>query len=215
MSGGRCLQEAQKILDGIKKEVKSVSRELNDTYKALSETLGNNLLRADRENATVYLQRIPQFLDLPPIAPAALVKPIPPALDAARDGLFTSVIPDGRWDCPPAAAQRPPATLASLLSPGLRPQCAGWARSGLGAVGGTRLRASRFPCCCLQCQGAQQVHGDGGQPHQAADGRAGGCQRRRTRQAAGVGAARVPAGLLSVPGCWHLLECTDRTQCSC
>ena len=107
MSGGRCLQEAQKILDGIKKEVKSVSRELNDTYKALSETLGNNLLRADRENATVYLQRIPQFLDLPPIAPAALVKPIPPALDAARDGLFTSVIPDGRWDSLPAEAQSP------------------------------------------------------------------------------------------------------------
>lgn len=81
----------------MKKEVKTVSRELNDAYKALADNLGNALLRADRENATVYLQRIPQFLDLPQIAPAALVKPIPPNLDTARDGLFTSVIPDGRY----------------------------------------------------------------------------------------------------------------------
>lgn len=73
-----------------------MAKELSDAFKALNETLGNNLLRADRENATVYLQRIPAFADLPIIAPASLVKPISPNLEAARDGLFTSVIPDGR-----------------------------------------------------------------------------------------------------------------------
>lgn len=90
------MQEAQRTLEGAKKETKSVAKELGDAVKLLNETLGNNLLRADRENATVYLQRIPQFSDLPQIAPASLVKPIPPNLEAARDGLFTSVIPDGR-----------------------------------------------------------------------------------------------------------------------
>lgn len=84
------------MLEGIKKEVKSASKELNDAFRVLNENLGSKLLQADRENATVYLQRIPAFADLPAIAPAALVKPIPPNLDAAREGLFTSVIPDGR-----------------------------------------------------------------------------------------------------------------------
>ena len=34
--------------------------------------------------------------DLPAIVSAMLVKPIPPALDASGEGLFTTVIPDNR-----------------------------------------------------------------------------------------------------------------------
>lgn len=89
-------QEAQKILDGAKKDLKTVSKELNDAFRILGEHLGTTLLRADKENATVYLQRIPAFNDLPQIVPAPLVKSIPPAFDSGRDGLFASVIPDGR-----------------------------------------------------------------------------------------------------------------------
>ncbi len=42
------------------------------------------------------LQRVPATKDLPAIASAMLVKPLAPALDASSEGLFTTVIPDGR-----------------------------------------------------------------------------------------------------------------------
>ena len=45
------------------------------------------------------MQRVPQVKDLPAIVSAMLVKPIPPALDASGEGLFTTVIPDNRC-CP-------------------------------------------------------------------------------------------------------------------
>ena len=90
------MQEAQKLLEGAKKDLKTVAKELNDAYRILGEHLGTTLLRADKENATVYLQRIPAFHDLPQIVPASLVKAITPAFEATRDGLFASVIPDGR-----------------------------------------------------------------------------------------------------------------------
>lgn len=40
------------------------------------------------------VQRIPPSSELPVVAAAMLVKPIPPQLDASGEGLFTSVIPD-------------------------------------------------------------------------------------------------------------------------
>ncbi len=67
-----------------------------DTARALEETLARNLAKAERENATVYLQRILPGGELPPVAGALLVKPIAPHLDASGEGLFTSVIPDNR-----------------------------------------------------------------------------------------------------------------------
>ena len=82
----------------IKKDVKSCSKELNDAFKRAEDLLIANLAKAERENATVYLQRIPAFNDLPAIVGAPLVKSItPPDLDASTEGLFTSVIPDTRW----------------------------------------------------------------------------------------------------------------------
>lgn len=90
------MQEAQKILEAAKKDLKSVSADLSESFKILNNNLGAALLQADRENRTVYLQRIPNITDMPQIAPASLVKPIPSTLDTTRDGLFSSVIPDGR-----------------------------------------------------------------------------------------------------------------------
>ena len=69
---------------------------MQDTAKTLEETLARNLAKAERENATVYLQRILPASELPPVAGALLVKPIVPHLDASGEGLFTSVIPDNR-----------------------------------------------------------------------------------------------------------------------
>lgn len=91
-----CLQEAHKSVQAAKKEAKAVGRELNESLAAAESLLIKNLTRAEKENATVYLQRIPNFADLPKIVPAPLVKPIAPTDLGGGDGLFTNVIPDSR-----------------------------------------------------------------------------------------------------------------------
>lgn len=99
------VQEASKNVQATKRDIKLVGRELNEALATLEGTLIKNLNRAERENETVYLQRIPDVKDLPKIAPAPLVKPIPPSdLSSDGDGLFTSVIPDSRWVLRAAAA---------------------------------------------------------------------------------------------------------------
>lgn len=61
------------------------------------QVLSTALVKAERENATVYLQRVPNFADLPPIQPYILVKSLPLAdVDASQESLFHSVIPDSR-----------------------------------------------------------------------------------------------------------------------
>ncbi len=92
------VQEAQLGLLPIKKDIKQCSKELQEALATMEATLNMTLARAERENATVYLQRIPKASDLPPILPFALVKPIPADdLDASAEGLFQSVIPDNRY----------------------------------------------------------------------------------------------------------------------
>ena len=66
----------------------------------MSQVLSKALTRAERENATVYLQRVPNFSDLPEIQPYILVKSLPLAdVDASGETLFQTVIPDTRY-CP-------------------------------------------------------------------------------------------------------------------
>lgn len=61
------------------------------------QTLSTALVKAERENATVYLQRVPNFADLPAIQPYILVKSLTlPDIDAAGESLFQTVIPDNR-----------------------------------------------------------------------------------------------------------------------
>ena len=55
-----------------KRELKLVGRELNEALATAESTLIKNLTRAERENATVYLQRIPNVADLPKKSPACL-----------------------------------------------------------------------------------------------------------------------------------------------
>eukprot|EP00208_Stichococcus_sp_RCC1054_P002835 CAMPEP_0206140322 /NCGR_PEP_ID=MMETSP1473-20131121/9097_1 /ASSEMBLY_ACC=CAM_ASM_001109 /TAXON_ID=1461547 /ORGANISM="Stichococcus sp, Strain RCC1054" /LENGTH=740 /DNA_ID=CAMNT_0053534441 /DNA_START=308 /DNA_END=2527 /DNA_ORIENTATION=- len=88
------LREAQKVMAPVKKDLRGVNKELVDAVKALDETIARHLTRAERENATVYLQRVPATKDLPPIVSAMLVKPLVPQLDSSGEGLFDSVIPD-------------------------------------------------------------------------------------------------------------------------
>lgn len=62
------------------------------------QALSTALVKAERENATVYLQRVPNFADLPPIQPYILVKSLPLTdVDAAGETLFQTVIPDNRY----------------------------------------------------------------------------------------------------------------------
>ena len=43
------------------------SKELNQQLADMEELLNANLRRAERENSTVYLQRVPNIADLPAI----------------------------------------------------------------------------------------------------------------------------------------------------
>lgn len=94
-------QEAHKSVAAAKREVKHVGKELQEAVVTLNDTLIKALSVAERENSTVYLQRIPPNPDLPKIVPAAIVKPIllPGLASAQSESLFTSVIPDSRCSC--------------------------------------------------------------------------------------------------------------------
>lgn len=49
-------QDAQRVLALVKKDMRGCNKELVDAVKALDEALTRQLTRAERENATVYLQ---------------------------------------------------------------------------------------------------------------------------------------------------------------
>jgi len=68
------MQEAQKHIAAAKKDIKLTSKELNQQLADMEELLNVNLRRAERENSTVYLQRVPNIADLPPIQPFPVAK---------------------------------------------------------------------------------------------------------------------------------------------
>eukprot|EP00891_Asterochloris_glomerata_P000589 jgi/Astpho2/589/e_gw1.00013.8.1_t len=89
------LKEAHRMLLIVKKEAKMCGHELQESMRFTEETLSSNLNRAERENATVYLMRIPNVVDLPAIQPYVLVKSLPLTdLDGSTEGMFQQVIPD-------------------------------------------------------------------------------------------------------------------------
>jgi programmed cell death 6-interacting protein len=91
------LRAAAAPLAAAKREAKSASRELQANVAEKEAAVAERLRRAERENASVYLQRVPAAADLPPIVPAALVKPTPPAdlrADEAAGRLFAGVVPE-------------------------------------------------------------------------------------------------------------------------
>lgn len=50
------LQDAQRVLTPVKKEMRGCNKELADAVKSLDEAIARHLTKAERENATVYLQ---------------------------------------------------------------------------------------------------------------------------------------------------------------
>ena len=57
-----------------KRDAKGASKELNGQLAEMDEALAVSLKRAERENSTVYLMRVPNVADLPPIQPHSLAK---------------------------------------------------------------------------------------------------------------------------------------------
>lgn len=92
------LRVAKVKLAEAKREAKNASKELQESVAYKESAIDTRLAKADRENATIYLQRIPDGGDLPAIVPVALAKPTTPGdLSAAGDKastMFSSVIPD-------------------------------------------------------------------------------------------------------------------------
>jgi hypothetical protein len=79
-----CLQEAQRVLEAARREgtgwVK-VDRELIAKVDEALAGIGAALQKAERENSSLYFQRVPPASDLAPPAPASLVAPVPPPED--------------------------------------------------------------------------------------------------------------------------------------
>eukprot|EP00245_Coleochaete_scutata_P013859 TRINITY_DN574_c0_g2_i2.p1 TRINITY_DN574_c0_g2~~TRINITY_DN574_c0_g2_i2.p1 ORF type:complete len:730 (-),score=195.09 TRINITY_DN574_c0_g2_i2:235-2424(-) len=84
------------IIADVKKVCRGVSGPLMDAVTKLEKDMQRNLDRANKENESVYMMRVPANDSLPSIQGSPLVKPTPmaEALDAAGTKLFMSLVPD-------------------------------------------------------------------------------------------------------------------------
>ncbi|KAL3644688.1 bck1-like resistance to osmotic shock [Castilleja foliolosa] len=89
-SGVSVLSEAKKS------SPRGVAQQLLDAINKLEANLNRNLERAMKENDRVYLMRVPPASSLPPLPSFSMVKPMPmnEALDASREKMFASLVPD-------------------------------------------------------------------------------------------------------------------------
>ena len=57
---------------------KNVSKEMLGSISIMQESIKMSLSKAEKSNATIYLQRIPKFCDIPVTDGALMVKATPP-----------------------------------------------------------------------------------------------------------------------------------------
>ncbi|KAF5836068.1 ALIX V-shaped domain binding to HIV-domain-containing protein [Dunaliella salina] len=90
------LREAFAVLQNTKKLAKAVGADMVDSVNKLQDGVVAALGRAEKDNNTIYLQRVPAFGDTGiNVQGALLVKNYPPTnLDASTDNLFSSLVPD-------------------------------------------------------------------------------------------------------------------------
>lgn len=93
------LRAARVLIEKAKKEGKAASKELQENILQKEKALNEQLAQAEKENNTVYLQRVPGEADLPDIEAFVAVKAVSP-VEMLRPGsqalaLFGSVIPEG------------------------------------------------------------------------------------------------------------------------
>lgn len=91
------LQEAHARMQATKRLARAVSSEMAESLAPQEDALRSALAKAQRDNAAVYLERVPAFGDVPAIQGALLVKAAPPqGLDASGEALFSGLVPDSR-----------------------------------------------------------------------------------------------------------------------
>uniref|UniRef100_A0A0E0BC69 BRO1 domain-containing protein n=2 Tax=Oryza glumipatula TaxID=40148 RepID=A0A0E0BC69_9ORYZ len=80
-----------------KKVARGVAAPLLDSVNKLESNMKTNLERAMKENDRVYLMRVPDASSLGALPAASLVKPtsLAEVLDASKERLFSSLVPDG------------------------------------------------------------------------------------------------------------------------
>ncbi|GAX77401.1 hypothetical protein CEUSTIGMA_g4847.t1 [Chlamydomonas eustigma] len=90
------LQEAFKRVQATKKICKGISNQMYESVSKVQDSIQSSLTKAEKDNSSVYLQRVPPFMDLPSTAGALLVKlAIPSCLEpVVSEVLFASLIPD-------------------------------------------------------------------------------------------------------------------------
>lgn len=89
------LTEAFKRVQSTKNLAKAVSNEMKDSVNAMQDAIQARLSKCERDNHSVYLEKVPAFSELPPIQGALLSKPIPiAALEFGQEGLFSGLVPD-------------------------------------------------------------------------------------------------------------------------
>lgn len=90
------LKSAISTVADTKKLAKGVASQLQDSVARLESNLKLNLERAQKENASVYLMRVPSTTSLSPVPAASLVKssPMVDILNANKEKLFSSLVPD-------------------------------------------------------------------------------------------------------------------------
>lgn len=84
-------------LTDAKKAAKGVAAPLLDSVNKLENNMKTSLERAIKENNSVYLMRVPDAGSLGALPAASLVKStsLAEALDASKERLFSSIVPDG------------------------------------------------------------------------------------------------------------------------
>ncbi|GFR44801.1 hypothetical protein Agub_g6136, partial [Astrephomene gubernaculifera] len=91
------LKEAFARLQSTRRIAKAISTEMADSVNRTQELVQQLLARAEKDNNSIYLMKVPSFPELPPTPGALLVKAAPPpapALDAAAEHLFTGLVPE-------------------------------------------------------------------------------------------------------------------------
>ncbi|NP_001152549.1 ALG2-interacting protein X [Zea mays] len=91
------LKIGMSALADAKKTTKGVAAQLLDSVNKLESNMKTNLERAMKENDRVYLMRVPAAGSLGALPAASLVKPtsLAEVLDASKERLFSSLVPDG------------------------------------------------------------------------------------------------------------------------
>jgi programmed cell death 6-interacting protein len=91
------LKAAKTSLEAAKKEAKSASKELQDNVALKEKYVCERLVIAEKENAMVYLQRVPLAAELPVVVPACLVKSLPLTglgSTPTSEKMFKGVVPE-------------------------------------------------------------------------------------------------------------------------